>query len=123
MPASLAPITPELFADFKGGKETALEQFFRANFAAITQEANEKLEDLAAAQKVAASAFLDVGARRAKLESAAQLEKLLYDAVNGEAVHEQRRRAAAHHMAGNHAQAHETAGPETLAPRGAQGPG
>ena len=68
MPASLAPITPELFADFKGGKETELEQFFRANFEAITQEANEKLEDLAAAQKVAASAFLDVWDRRAKLE-------------------------------------------------------
>ncbi len=114
MPASLAPITPELFADFKGGKETALEQFFRANFEAITQEANEKLEDIAAAQKVAASAFLDVWDRRAKLESPAQLASMLHDAVNGEAVHEQRRRAAAHHMAGNHARAHETAVPETV---------
>ncbi len=114
MPASLAPITPELFADFKGGKETALEQFFRANFEAITQEAHEKVEDVAAAQKVAASAFLDVWDRRAKLESPAQLEKLLHDAVNGEAVHEQRRRAAAHHMAGNHGKAHEAAVPETV---------
>lgn len=114
MPASLAPITPELFADFKGGKETALEQFFRANFAAITKEANEKLGDEAAAQKVAASAFLDVWDRRAKLESTAALEKVLHDAVTGEAVHEQRRRAAAHHMAGNHGKAHEAAAPETV---------
>lgn len=114
MPASLAPITPELFADFKGGKETALEQFFRANFAAITQEANEKLGDEAAAQKAAASAFLDVWDRRARLESPAALEKVLYDAVNGEAAHEQRRRAAAHHMAGNHAKAHDAAVPETV---------
>lgn len=115
MPASLAPITPELFADFKGGKETALEQFFRANFEAITQEANEKLEDIAVAQKVAASAFLDVWDRRAKLESPAHLASMLHDAVNGEAVHEQRRRAAAHHMAGNHGKAHETAAvPETV---------
>ena len=36
MPASLAPLSPELFADFKGGKETALEQVFRANFEAFT---------------------------------------------------------------------------------------
>ena len=114
MPVSLAPITPELFADFKGGKETALEQFFRANFAAITQAANEKIGDEAAAQKVAASAFLDVWDRRAKLESPAQLEQLLHDAVNGEAVHEQRRRAAAHHMAANHAKAHDAAVPETV---------
>ncbi|MBA4072541.1 MAG: hypothetical protein C0497_12000 [Gemmatimonas sp.] len=114
MPVSLAPITPELFADFKGGKETALEQFFRANFEAITQEANEKVGDVAAAQKVAASAFLDVWDRRAKLETPAQLESMLHDAVNGEAVHEQRRRAAAHHMAGNHARTHEAAVPETV---------
>jgi hypothetical protein len=114
MPASLAPITPELFAEFKGGKETALEKFFRANFEAVTQIANEKLGDVAAAQKVAASAFLDVWERRAKLESPAAIEKVLLDAVNGEAVHEQRRRAAAHHMAGNHAKAHDAAVPETV---------
>lgn len=98
MPASLAPITPELLADFKGGKEAALEQVFRANFDAFTQEANAKLEDMAAAQKVAASAFLDVWDRRAKVESAAQLEALLHQAVGGEAAHELRRRAAAHRM-------------------------
>jgi len=108
MPASLAPLTPELFADFKGGKETALEKVFRANFEAFTQEANEKLADVAASQKVAASAFLDVWDRRAKIESTAQLESLLHQAVNGEATHEQRRRAAAHHMAGN-GKAHEAA--------------
>ncbi len=114
MPASLAPITPELFADFKGGKETALEQIFRANFEALTQVANEKLQDVAAAQKAAASAILDVWDRRAQLESAAHLEKLLHEALNGEALHEQRRRAAAHHLAGNHAKAHEAAVPETV---------
>ncbi|MDQ8153660.1 MAG: hypothetical protein P3B98_03270 [Gemmatimonadota bacterium] len=114
MPASLAPISPELFADFKGGKETALEQVFRANFEAFTQEANEKLQDVAAAQKVAASAFLDVWDRRGKLESSAQLESTLHQAVNGEATHELRRRAAAHHMAGDHAKAAPAAAPETV---------
>jgi len=106
MPASLAPLSPELFADFKGGKETALEQVFRANFEAFTTEANERLDDVAAAQKVAASAFLDVWDRRAKLESPEHLGSLLHQAVTGEATHEVRRRAAAHHMAGN-GKAHE----------------
>ncbi len=109
MPASLAPITPELFADFKGGKETALEQIFRANFEALTNEANERLDDVAASQKIAASAFLDVWDRRAKLATLDQLEPMLHAAVAGEAAHELRRRAAAHHMAGNGAKAHETA--------------
>jgi ferric-dicitrate binding protein FerR (iron transport regulator) len=114
MPASLAPISPELFADFKAGKETALEQVFRANFEAFTQEANEKLDDPGGAQKVAASAFLDIWDRRAKLESVDQMQSLLHQAVAGEAAHEMRRRAAAHHMAGNHAKTHEPAPAETL---------
>jgi ferric-dicitrate binding protein FerR (iron transport regulator) len=107
-------MSPELFADFKAGKEHALEQFFRANFEAFTQEANEKLEDLGGAQKVAASAILDAWDRRAKLESVEQLGTLMHQAVNGEAAHELRRRAAAHHMAGNHAKAHEPTPPESL---------
>ncbi|HEY3287388.1 MAG TPA: hypothetical protein VGJ96_09770 [Gemmatimonadaceae bacterium] len=114
MPASLAPISPELFADFKAGKETALEQVFRANFEAFTQEANEKLDDPGGAQKVAASAFLDIWDRRAKLESVDQMQSLLHQAVAGEAAHEMRRRAAAHHMAGNHAKTHEPTPAETL---------
>lgn len=107
MPASLAPISPELFADFKAGKETALEQIFRANFEAFTQEANEKLDDPGGAQKVAASAFLDIWDRRAKIESPDQLQALLHAAIGGEAAHELRRRTAAHHMGGNHAKTHE----------------
>ncbi|MHB8837884.1 MAG: FecR family protein [Gemmatimonadaceae bacterium] len=114
MPASLAPISPELFADFKAGKETALEQIFRANFEAFTKEANEKLDDPGGAQKVAASAFLDVWDRRAKIESTDQLQSLLLSAINGETAHEMRRRAAAHHMAGNHGKAHESTPAETL---------
>ena len=77
MPASLATMSPELFADFKAGKESALEQVFRANFEAFTTEANEKLDDPGAAQKVAASAFLDLWDRRAKLESVEQMQALL----------------------------------------------
>ncbi|MBM3909013.1 MAG: FecR domain-containing protein [Gemmatimonadetes bacterium] len=114
MPASLAPMSPELFADFKAGKENALEQFFRANFEAFTQEANEKLEDLGGAQKVAASAILDAWDRRAKLESVEQLGTLMHQAVNGEAAHELRRRGAAQHMAGSHAKPHEPTPPESL---------
>jgi ferric-dicitrate binding protein FerR (iron transport regulator) len=113
MPASLAPLSPELFADFKAGKETALEQIFRANFEAFTQEANEKLQDIGGAQKVAASAFMDLWDRRAKVESVDQLQALLHQAINGEAAHEMRRRAAAHHMAGNHAKAHEPTAAES----------
>lgn len=114
MPASLAPITPELFADFKGGKETALEQIFRANFEAFTQEANEKLQDAGAAQKVAASAFLDAWDRRAKLESAAQLESTLRQAIGGETAHELRRRAAAQHMGHDAAKEHQATPAESL---------
>ena len=55
---------------------------------------------------MAASAFLDVWDRRAKLESPEHLGSLLHQAVTGEATHEVRRRAAAHHMAGN-GKAHE----------------
>lgn len=108
MPANLAPITPELFADFKGGKETALEQLFRANFDALTREANEKMDDMAGAQKVAASAIMDAWDRRAKLEHAAALEQFLHTAIGGEAAHELRRRAAAHHMTDNHGASHAT---------------
>jgi ferric-dicitrate binding protein FerR (iron transport regulator) len=38
----------------------------------------------------------------------------MHQAVNGEAAHELRRRAAAHHMAGNHATKHEPTPPESL---------
>ncbi|MBI2408172.1 MAG: FecR domain-containing protein [Gemmatimonadetes bacterium] len=114
MPASLAPLSPELFADFKAGKETALEQIVRANFEAFTQEANEKLQDIGGAQKVAASAFMDLWDRRAKVESVDQLQALLHQAINGETAHEMRRRAAAHHMAGNHAKEHEPTPAESI---------
>ncbi|MBW7932776.1 MAG: hypothetical protein H3C62_04020 [Gemmatimonadaceae bacterium] len=114
MPASLAPISPELFADFKAGKETALEQVFRANFEAFTQEANEKLADPGGAQKVAASAFLDIWDRRAKLESVEQMESLLHHAISGEAAHELRRRSAAHHMGGNGVKTHEPTAAESV---------
>jgi ferric-dicitrate binding protein FerR (iron transport regulator) len=106
-------MSPDGFADFKAGKETALEQFFRANFEAITQEANEKLEDPGGAQKVAASAILDIWERRAKLESVEHLGTLLHQAVSGEAAHELRRRAAAHHMGGNNVKKHEPTPAET----------
>jgi len=113
MPANLAPVTPELFADFKGGKESALEQLFRANFEVLTQEANEKIQDMAGAQKVAASALMDAWDRRAKLENAAALEQFLHNAIGGEAAHELRRRAAAHHMTDTHGGGHATLQVET----------
>ncbi len=106
MPANLAPITPELFADFKGGKESALEKLFRANFEALVNEANEKMNDMAGAQKVAASAVMDAWDRRDKLADAAALEQFLHNAIGGEAAHELRRRAAAHHMTDNHGAGH-----------------
>jgi ferric-dicitrate binding protein FerR (iron transport regulator) len=99
MPVALAPITPELFADFRGGKESALEQLFRSNFDALTKEAVGKVEDVAAAQKVVASAFLELWDRRAKPQSAAQLEDLLRQIVDSGVAHEQRRRATVHRMA------------------------
>lgn len=107
MPASLAPITPELLVDFRGGKESALEQLFRSNFDALTKEAAETLEDAAAAQKVVASAFLELWDRRGKAQSAAQLEDLLRQIVGSAVAHEQRRRTTAHRMAdteGDHKQ-------------------
>ena len=111
---TLAPISPELFADFKAGKENALETFFRANFDALTADANAKLEDPGAAQKAAASAILDVWERRAKLNSAGEMAELTIKALGGETAHEQRRRAAAHHMGGGHAKAHEPAPAESV---------
>jgi ferric-dicitrate binding protein FerR (iron transport regulator) len=113
MPANIAPVTPELFADFKGGKESALEQLFRANFEALTQEANEKMQDMAGAQKVAASALMDAWDRRAKLENPAALEQFLHNAIGGEAAHELRRRAAAHHMTDSHGAGHAAPQVET----------
>lgn len=107
MPASLAPITPELLADFRGGKESALEQLFRSNFDTLTKEAAETLQDVAAAQKVVASAFLEIWDRRGKAQSAAQLEDLLRQIVGSAVAHEQRRRTTAHRMAdteGDHKQ-------------------
>ena len=99
MPASLAPITPELLADFRSGKEPAFEQIFRANFAALTKEAAERLEDEAASQKVVANTFLELWDRRAKIESAAQLETLLRQILTAGETHEMRRRASLHRMA------------------------
>jgi len=107
MPASLAPISAELFADFRGGKESALEQIFRANFEALTKDANARLDDPAGAQKVVAGALLEVWDRRAKIADAAALESLLHKAVDGATAHELRRRAAAHHMAGAHKESHD----------------
>jgi len=106
MPVNLAPITPELFADFKGGKESALEQLFRANFEALAKEANDKMDDMAGAQKVAASAIMDAWDRREKLANTAALEQFLNNAIGGEAAHELRRRAAAHHMTDSHGSGH-----------------
>jgi DNA-directed RNA polymerase specialized sigma24 family protein len=105
MPASLAPITPELLKDLQGGKEPALEQLFRPNFAALSTEANEKLEDIAVAQKVVASAFLEVWEHRTEPQSPAQLESMLRQFVTAGVTHEVRRRGAAHRMGeteGNH---------------------
>lgn len=99
MPVSLAPISAELFADFRAGKETALEQVFRANFDALTKEAAARLNDVAAAQKVVAGALLDTWDRRAKPADAAALAALLQDAVSHGISHELRRAAAAHHTA------------------------
>jgi len=44
MPASLAPITPELLKDLQDGKESALEQLFRPNFDELSKEAAERLD-------------------------------------------------------------------------------
>jgi ferric-dicitrate binding protein FerR (iron transport regulator) len=107
MPASLAPITPELLSGFRDGKESALEQLFRSNFDALTKEAAETLEDVAAAQKVVASAFLELWDKRGQAQSAAQLEALLRQALGSGVTHEQRRRSALHRMAdtdGDHKQ-------------------
>lgn len=105
MPAALAPITPELLADFRGGKESALEQLFRSNFDALTKEAAGTLEDVAAAQKVVASAFLELWDRRGKPQSVAELGDLLRQIVASAVAHEQRRRATVHRMAeGEHKQ-------------------
>ena len=111
MPASLAPITPELLADFRAGKESALEQLFRSNFNALTTEAVATLDDAAAAQKVVASSFLEVWDRRGKVQSAGELETLLRQVLDSGLTHEQRRRATLHRMAdtdGDHKQ-HATA--------------
>jgi len=107
MPASLAPITPELLADFRGGKESALELLFRANFDALTAEAAETLHDAATAQKVVASCFLEVWDHRDQAQSASQFESMLRQALGAGVTHEQRRRATLHRMAdtdGDHKQ-------------------
>jgi len=99
MPASLAPITPELLKDLQGGKEPALEQLFRPNFEALTAEAAERLEDPAVAQKVVASAFLEVWEHRTEPQAPSQLEAMLRQFVSSGVSHELRRRAAVHRMA------------------------
>ena len=107
MPASLAPITPELLADFRAGKESALEQFFRSNFDALTTEAAETLQDPATAQKVVGSTFLEIWDRRGQVQSASDLETLLRQVLGSAVTHEQRRRATLHRMAdtdGDHKQ-------------------
>jgi hypothetical protein len=114
MPASLAPISAELFADFRGGKESALEQIFRANFDAFTTDANQRLADAAGAQKVVAGAWLEVWDRRDKVADAAALADLLHKAVDGGVAHELRRRSAAHHMAGAHKEAHDALPPAAV---------
>lgn len=118
MPASFVPITPELLTDFRAGKEPALEQLFRQNFEALTAEAAERLEDVAAAQKVVALSFLEVWDRRAASAAPSQLEAQVRQAVNGGVSHEMRRRAAAHRLAdtdGDHTQhaAKHAVAPET----------
>lgn len=99
MPASLAPITPELLKDLQGGKEPALEQLFRPNFEALTAEAAERLEDPAVAQKVVASAYLEVWEHRTEPQAPSQLEAMLRQFVSSGVAHELRRRAAVHRMA------------------------
>jgi ferric-dicitrate binding protein FerR (iron transport regulator) len=99
MPASLAPITPELLADLRAGKESALEQLFRANFDALTAEVAERVEDAAAAQKVVASAYLELWENRNDAQAPNQLEALLRQLVSSGAAHELRRRAAVHRLA------------------------
>lgn len=97
MPASLVSVTPELLTELRDGKQTALEQIFRANFEAFTQDANSRLNDVAAAQTAAASAFVDAWERRATCETVEQLDALLQKALSGETTAELRRRAAAKH--------------------------
>ncbi len=99
MPASLAPITPELLKDLQGGKEPALEQLFRPNFEALTTEAAERLEDVGVAQKVVASAFLEVWEHRNEPQAPSQLEAMLRQFVSSGVAHELRRRTALHRMA------------------------
>ena len=99
MPASLAPITPELLKDLQGGKEPALEQLFRPNFEALCAEAAERLEDPAVAQKVVASAYLEVWEHRTEPQAPSQLEAMLRQFVGSGVAHELRRRAAVHRMA------------------------
>lgn len=99
MPAAIAPITAELLADFRGGKESALETLFRQNFEALVQEATERLSDVVSAQKVVAGAFLETWEHRDQAQSASQLEALLRQAVSSGGAHELRRKAAVHRMA------------------------
>ena len=105
MPASLAPITPELLKDLQDGKESALEQLFRPNFDELSKEAAERL-DGHLAQKVVGKVFLELWERRAEPKTPSQLEALLREILGAGVSLEVRRHAALRPLPGVDAKAH-----------------